>query len=117
VAWTTPTIRATGDLITAAIYNADIINNLKAVGPIKRGSDSVTFTGGGSQSGVTTVTHGLGTTPTAVHVTPGARSGVTLTPTMAVTSISSTQFSVDACTVDGSSPVNGSTVAFTWTAG
>jgi hypothetical protein len=34
LAWTTPTIRATGDLITASIYNADIINNLLALAPI-----------------------------------------------------------------------------------
>jgi len=31
MAWTTPTTRATGFLVTAAIYNADIINNLIAL--------------------------------------------------------------------------------------
>lgn len=29
MAWTSPTTRATGFLVTAAVYNADIINNLK----------------------------------------------------------------------------------------
>lgn len=31
MAWTTPTTRATGFLVTAAVYNADIINNLIAL--------------------------------------------------------------------------------------
>lgn len=33
MAWTTPTTRATGDLITASIWNADIVENLKHVFP------------------------------------------------------------------------------------
>lgn len=36
MAWTTPTVRATGDLITATIWNADIVNNMKWIG----GADS-----------------------------------------------------------------------------
>lgn len=28
MAWTDPTVRATGDLITAAIYNTDLVDNL-----------------------------------------------------------------------------------------
>lgn len=32
MAWTDPTTRATGFVVTAAIYNADIINNLKEIG-------------------------------------------------------------------------------------
>lgn len=31
MAWTTPTTRATGDLITAAIWNTDVVNNLQFV--------------------------------------------------------------------------------------
>ena len=31
MAWTSPTVRATGDLITAAIWNADVVNNLLAI--------------------------------------------------------------------------------------
>jgi hypothetical protein len=33
VTWTDPTVRATGDLITASIYNTDLIANLKALRP------------------------------------------------------------------------------------
>lgn len=33
MAWTAPTIRATADLITAGIWNTDIVNNLLAVFP------------------------------------------------------------------------------------
>lgn len=29
MAWTTPTVRATGDLVTASIWNGDVVNNLK----------------------------------------------------------------------------------------
>lgn len=32
MSWTTPTTRATGDLITAAIWNTDVVNNLKEIG-------------------------------------------------------------------------------------
>lgn len=32
MAWTTPTVRATGDLITATIWNADVVNNLLYLG-------------------------------------------------------------------------------------
>lgn len=31
MAWTTPSTRAVGDMITAAIYNDEIVNNLKAL--------------------------------------------------------------------------------------
>lgn len=31
MAWTTPTVRATGDLITASIWNTDLVSNLKMV--------------------------------------------------------------------------------------
>ena len=34
MAYTDPTIRATGELITAAIYNADIVSNFKYLGGI-----------------------------------------------------------------------------------
>lgn len=36
MAWTTPTTRATGDLITAAIWNADIVDNLVFLGKAAR---------------------------------------------------------------------------------
>lgn len=32
MSWTTPTTRATGFLVSAAVYNADLINNLLALG-------------------------------------------------------------------------------------
>lgn len=33
MAWTSPTTRATGDLITASIWNIDLVNNLLAINP------------------------------------------------------------------------------------
>src|SRR3954453_10264535 len=53
MAWTTPTIRATGDLITASIWNTDIVNDLKSLWHI---ADETTFTDKSVPSSTTIVT-------------------------------------------------------------
>lgn len=60
MAWTTPTTRATGDLITAAIWNADLVNNILTLGP--RVTGIIPATG-------TTATAGTGFTYTHTDTT------------------------------------------------
>lgn len=58
MAWTLPTTRATGDLVTASIWNTDLVNNLKA---LKTFVTEVEFT-----SDVTTTATTEGTAATVV---------------------------------------------------
>ena len=49
MSWVTPTIRSTGDLMTAAIWNQDVVNNPIALTPA---GVSFVIDGGGSEMGI-----------------------------------------------------------------
>jgi len=57
--WTVPTVRTTGDLITASIWNTDIVNNLAALqgGLVGSGFAELDLLGTGSAPAVSTAGH------------------------------------------------------------
>ena len=68
MAFTTPTTRSTGLLVTASIWNVDLVDNIIF---LKAEVDKVHFSTGtytGNNSANRTIPHGLSTTPKAVYI-------------------------------------------------
>lgn len=82
-----------------------------------RGVSTVTWPGGTPTATTLVVNHGLGVTPFAVVGNPHGTSGLGgNVPAVQTLTYTATQFSIQAQTTDGTSPVNGSTVDVAWIA-
>jgi hypothetical protein len=93
--------------------NFDRLLGLLGFNKLRKGNGTLTWAGGSATTGSTTVTHGLGTTPSEVLVTannpPVAVAVFTGTP-------GATTFTVAATTTDGSTPAAATAFTFSWVA-
>lgn len=87
-------------------------------GDVTTGTATLTWPGGGTQSNVPSIPHGLGVPPRAISLTVDSFSGVNCAPALENmrTFTDSTNFAPRATTIDGQLPLNTATVTITWMA-
>lgn len=83
---------------------------------IRVGTASGTWPGGSPRADDTTVTHGLGKTPTIVLATVTASPSGTWFPVVATITYTDTTFKITAVTSDGSSPAAATAYSVAWEA-
>lgn len=106
---------AVGDLATATVntwLRLAVAGNRK----IDFGSTAVTYPGGSITSTALSVSHSVGAVPLCVVVSGSSNSGLTTYPAWTAQTVTNISFLVAATTVDGQTPVAGSTSSFYWLA-